>query len=622
VSDTRLLLTSAILKPISGTTDGDLLAAFVGEQSEAAFAELMQRHGAMVFAVARRLLRSPTDAEDVSQATFLLLARKAATLRKERSLAGWLYGVTRRLCADLRKQQRRRARREGLAQQQRDTSTASPPLLQQQEVLLKLDNELARLSGTLREPLVLYCLEGLTHQEIASRLGVALGTVASRLHRAKELLKSRLVRRGVASASCVAIFSGLAHARLTPTLSMPAAHAAQQHLSVHTMVSQSASQLYQGALSMYMRRNLQLAAAAALLGSLSLWGAGSLLASPPAPEYSFVTTSPLQQDDDLQKLQGTWYCLGIFSGKQKLPAAEMERIRKVRMKIQGDQLTMENTPESKSPTTIKLDTKTSPKRMHLEQAGVRAVYTLDGDVLIITFEEGATKDYPKSLAVTSELNGGMMLMQRVPPPPTGELVLETPVPRTSKVVAQNNMRQIGLAFHNYVDAKDTFPTNISSADGKPLLSWRVRLLPFLNEDALYRQFKLDEPWDSPHNKPLLSKMPKYFAADANNMTEFTTPFRGFSGPGAVFENTKLHFNMVKDDTSNTIMFAEAEGSVPWSKPDDLPFDQGKPLPKLGKRFDNEIQVIMLDGSARSIPASVSEGTIKALITRSGGEKVK
>src|SRR5262249_27633770 len=99
----------------------------------------------------------------------------------------------------------------------------------------------------------------------------------------------------------------------------------------------------------------------------------------------------------------------------------------------------------------------------------------------------------------------------------------------------NNLKQIMLAMHNFHRANNKFPGDIIDKDGKPLLSWRVALLPYLEAQDLYNRFKLDEPWDGPHNKELLKEMPRLFTCpDRVKAEPFTTTYRGFSGPGAMF----------------------------------------------------------------------------------------
>jgi hypothetical protein len=195
-----------------------------------------------------------------------------------------------------------------------------------------------------------------------------------------------------------------------------------------------------------------------------------------------------------------------------------------------------------------------------------------------------------------------------------------------KAQMSNHLKQIGLALHNYHDSYGTFPAAASyDKDGKPLLSWRVHLLPFLEQEALYRQFKLDEPWDSPHNKKLLAKMPAVYALPGvRPKIEGGTVMQGFVGKGAFFEGKRgLRLSDITDGTSNTFMIVEAGQEVPWTKPEDLPFDpKAKQLPQLGGTFEDGFAVVFGDGSVRFIKHTTKLETLKAYITRNGGEVIQ
>jgi hypothetical protein len=191
----------------------------------------------------------------------------------------------------------------------------------------------------------------------------------------------------------------------------------------------------------------------------------------------------------------------------------------------------------------------------------------------------------------------------------------------SRVRSINNLKQLALAMHNYHDTYGHFPAAASyDKNGKPLLSWRVELLPFLEQGVLYKQFKLDEPWDSPDNKKLLAKMPLVFAAPDAPRGTTTTPYQGLVGKGTIFDGKKgIAIQDILDGTSNTIMFVEAAKAVPWTAPEDVPYAADKPLPKLGGLFHGGFNAALCDGSVRFISNSISEKTLRAAITRSGGE---
>jgi len=176
--------------------DGDLLGAFAATRSETEFATLIARHGPMVLGVCRRLLGNAADAEDAFQAVFLVLARRAAGLSATRSVAGWLYGTAVRVAMKTRTRDARRRTRERKAVLMRPTDTTDAT--DWDDLRVVLDEELDRLGDRYRDPLVLCCLEGRSREEAARLLGWPEGTVSGRLARAKELLRNRLTRRGVA----------------------------------------------------------------------------------------------------------------------------------------------------------------------------------------------------------------------------------------------------------------------------------------------------------------------------------------------------------------------------------------------------------------------------------------
>ncbi len=186
----------------NGLTDADLLDRFRArsdlDASEAAFAGLLARHGPMVLGVCRRALRNPEDVADAFQATFLILVRKADSVRVDDSLGRWLYGVSRRVSVRAKLAEARRS-----ARQVPGAELAAAPAddADRDELRDVLDEEIGRLPEKFRSAVVLCELQGFGHDEAARRLGCAVGTVKSRLSRAREKLRSRLIRRGVAPAA-------------------------------------------------------------------------------------------------------------------------------------------------------------------------------------------------------------------------------------------------------------------------------------------------------------------------------------------------------------------------------------------------------------------------------------
>ena len=193
--------------------------------------------------------------------------------------------------------------------------------------------------------------------------------------------------------------------------------------------------------------------------------------------------------------------------------------------------------------------------------------------------------------------------------------------------AKNNLKQIGLAMHNYHDTHRVFPpaANVDKKD-KKLLSWRVHVLPFVEQAALYQKFHLDEPWDSEHNKQFIKQVPPVFVSPNHEdlAKEGKTVFLVPTGEGTIFEgNEGRKIQEITDGTSNTIMAVEAhrDAAVIWTKPDELVIDFKNPLKGLKGARLGGFHALFADGSVRFISDNINIETLKALFTRAGGEAV-
>jgi Protein of unknown function (DUF1559) len=194
------------------------------------------------------------------------------------------------------------------------------------------------------------------------------------------------------------------------------------------------------------------------------------------------------------------------------------------------------------------------------------------------------------------------------------------------------LRAIGSAFELYYERHQKLPPAVlRDANGRRLLSWRVLLLPYLNEGDLYARFRLGEPWDSPNNRSLLAKIPScYDPADPRLWRDDFGPkpsgdthYHVVVGPGTAFEQDGLTWADFPDGRSTTILVIEARRAVPWTKPDDSLYGPGQPLPELGlvDRSRWGFSVCFADGKTRCLRRTTSEHAIHSMMTRNGGETV-
>jgi hypothetical protein len=180
-------------------------------------------------------------------------------------------------------------------------------------------------------------------------------------------------------------------------------------------------------------------------------------------------------------------------------------------------------------------------------------------------------------------------------------------------------------MHSYNDTRGQMPPAVVYGDyGEPLLSWRVLILPFIEQQALYQEFRLDEPWDSPHNIQLLPRMPGTYApppGKAKMVPPHHTVCKVFVGKGAAFERGKV-LRLGKDfpdGTSNTLLIVEAGEPMPWTKPEDLAYEPDGPLPDLRCLFKDGFRACLADGSRQWVRKGINEATLRAAITRNGGD---
>lgn len=201
----------------------------------------------------------------------------------------------------------------------------------------------------------------------------------------------------------------------------------------------------------------------------------------------------------------------------------------------------------------------------------------------------------------------------------------------------NNLKQIGLALFNYEQANKCFPpAYLADKDGKPMHSWRVLILPYLEQNDLYEEYRFDEPWDSPHNKALAARMPSVYQCPNDAKPGDTqSSYAMIVGPHAISDGpTARHISEVRDGLSNTILVAEAaRAGINWMEPRDLNTEEmtyciWQSGDESGKSMKNDVSsshsgvanVVFGDGSVRSLSAMIDPDKLEALMTIDGGEK--
>lgn len=417
--------------PGGAATDRQLLERFVRDRDQAAFAAILERHGPMVLAVCRRVLGRSADADDAFQATFLVLVRRVASVGWHDSLGGWLHAVAYRVAHKARSNAARAAdlvRRS--APQEVPMPDADPPtVVAHRELCAALDAELAELPEKYRLPLVLCYLEGRTNEEAAVQLGWTKGTVSGRLSRARDLLRGRLARRGLApSVAAIEVALGnMASAAPPPApLFESALRAAvlseSGSAAVAGAVSARAVALTEGVSRAMSLTRLKVMAAALL--AFCLLGTGATLLAyhalgadqkemkeakeEPAPKPADKPPAKPMTDDE--KLQGTW-TIANAAGLQK----------GTQWTFNGGQLEGYGQPNKGSSTRYKLDPEQKPKSIDLTaQVGddgpvlfqVKGIYQLEGDELKVCFAPGK-EERPKAFPAGGV--GSVLILKREPP---------------------------------------------------------------------------------------------------------------------------------------------------------------------------------------------------------------
>ena len=214
-----------------------------------------------------------------------------------------------------------------------------------------------------------------------------------------------------------------------------------------------------------------------------------------------------------------------------------------------------------------------------------------------------------------------------PPEPVADEEEPSSVRAAAMQASVDHLKQLALALHNYHEVNNHFPAAATvDGKGKSLLSWRVQLLPYLEQSRLFNQFKLDEPWDSPNNKPLIAQMPAIFRAQGDKtLKPGMTTYLAIVDKDSAFppEGKTITFKNMTDGSSNTIMFIDAalENAVTWTKPDDIGLDVAVLKKSMQARFNTGGLVVFCDGAVASLVKDLPDATLRDLVTIRDGRVV-
>jgi uncharacterized protein (TIGR03067 family) len=335
-----------------------------------------------------------------------------------------------------------------------------------------------------------------------------------------------------------------------------------------------------------------------------------------------------QNKTEMARLEGAW----IVDSPDELKGKKFI--------FAGDKVTL---PSGES-ASYSVEADKDPKWINLPGTGktpaAPGIYNLDGDTLRMCtaisqkkVKKGKEVVIPGPRPSKFDAADGLLIVatREKKAEPTNSPEAKVILPKDDanfRMLSANSLKLIGLALHGYHKKHKSFPpAAMSDAAGKPLLSWRVAILPFAGpeEEALYKEFDLDQSWDSPHNKALIAKMPQVFSIPTAPTKEGATHFRTLVGPGTVLEPMKgpggklIGRSMLKipDGTSNTVMVVEANEPTIWTKPDDLPYDPAGPLPKFGVAPAG-FNVLLVDVTVVFVRSSVPEKVLRPYLTGNNG----
>jgi RNA polymerase sigma factor (sigma-70 family) len=421
---------------VAGLSEGQILERFWRRRDEAAFAALVERHGPMVLAVCRRALRDEHAAEDAFQATFLLLVRRSRTIRAGDSLGPWLHRVACRVAANASRAEAKRRSREALSTDGVGLAAAPHPV--DHDLRLAIHEAVNALPEKYRAPVVLCDLEGWTHDEAARSLRWPIGSVKGRLSRARQLLKARLTRNGLAPAA--AIGAGIRNGALaavpaalaTKTIEAAAGTAAGR-VAATGSVPASTALLVEEALRIMLWTKIKTLVAGLVATCLLAASAGVLARQEPRGTSGRAEARPSPRPDDraktdLDRLQGRWelqqttFRGGIGGGGGMAGPGISSGQALEWITIRGDQLYgTDQDGKPTTPRTLHLDASAFPKRFEWRRKSLgrdievtKGIYNLDDQTFMICYDIKTPQQPPADFNSDGENNKVISTYQRDP----------------------------------------------------------------------------------------------------------------------------------------------------------------------------------------------------------------
>ncbi|MFL5341808.1 MAG: sigma-70 family RNA polymerase sigma factor [Gemmataceae bacterium] len=589
-------------------TDAQLIERFRRFRCPASFEALVRRHAGLVRGVCRCILADPNAADDAFQATFLVLFRKIDSIHCDSSLSSWLYTVARHAALRV---MNRQSRFESLPP---ETASGRDALSQitGRELCRILDEELQRLPANYRLPVVLCCVEGLTRDEAAQRLGWTVQALKGRLERGRQRLRLRLDRRGLGLPAALAAVSLAAGAGR----SAAAIRAVSNQLAGRPAAEPIEQTCKEVVRIMRASRSFSVLKVAALVVATTgfIVAAGSaipsLLAQPPrAPAEAPKAKPPAAENP----IRGEWQSVATGMSFSLMPADSCTITDTAFVLNPGGRQTKFSykIDAKKVPPTIDLSPLEGPDKGKTYPG----IFSRDGEFLEICYDDRPEAKRPAAFSTMSDLGGSRLLVLA-----DGKMF----APASLACRSRYNMKIVGEAILGYAKDNGHLPPAYSADNaGTPLLSWRLTVCPYMQQSNLFKAFHKDEAWNSAHNDSLsVARIKVYMNLPGGHPNLSLTRYRVFEGPGTLFPGMNSTKLPAAELLPTTILVAEAKGCVVWTKPEELPYAADKPLPELGGVLDDGFHVVLADCSVKFVKNGFNEKVFRQMVLRDKAKPVR